>query len=123
MSTGIGTTTPYVFEFTPPEEIEEEIEYYDPFIINEDETVDMDLKGRARLRGKEFVPEEDEVEIFPEGRTLIVKGESSFTGNVLIEGEVVDIKGTLIINGVDVNALLGIGPFGTNIDGIPSLAS
>lgn len=48
MSVGIGTTE--IFEFTPPEELEE-VQYYDPFTFNENGSVDLDLTGNLTVSG------------------------------------------------------------------------
>ena len=48
MSVGIGTTE--IFEFTPPEELEE-VQYYDPFTFNENGSVDLDLNGNLQVSG------------------------------------------------------------------------
>jgi hypothetical protein len=50
MSVGIGTTEIEIFEFTPPEELEE-VQYYDPFTFNEDGSVDLDLNGNLNVSG------------------------------------------------------------------------
>lgn len=82
----IGATEP--FEFTPPEELELE-EYYDPFILNPDGTVDLDLNGKATIRGER----------------LRVENRLRVLGNSELDGDVV-IGGTLIVNGIDVGAFL-----------------
>ena len=48
MSVGIGTEE--IFEFTPPEELEE-VQYYDPFTFNENGSVDLDLNGNLQVSG------------------------------------------------------------------------
>jgi hypothetical protein len=83
----IGATEP--FEFTPPPEEEELEEYYDPFILNEDGTVDLDLNGKATIRGER----------------LRVENRLRVLGNSELDGDVV-IGGTLIVNGIDVGAFL-----------------
>jgi hypothetical protein len=77
-----------IFEFTPPEELEEQEEYYDPFVFNEDGNVDLDLNGKARIRGESLgvdgkLTVSDDAEI--EG-DLIVDGKLTVTGDANITG-------------------------------------
>jgi hypothetical protein len=73
----IGATE--TFQFSPPEELEELQEYYDPFVFNEDGNVDLDLNGKARIRGER----------------LRVDGRLRVLGNAEIEGD-------LIVQGVNI---------------------
>jgi hypothetical protein len=76
----IGATEPFVFEFQPPPP-EDVIDYYDPFILNEDGTVDLDINGKARIRGER----------------LRVDGRLRVLGNAVVEGD-------LIVQNVDILA-------------------
>ncbi len=76
----IGATEPFVFEFQPPPP-EDVIDYYDPFILNEDGTVDLDINGKARIRGER----------------LRVDGRLRVLGNAVVEGD-------LIVQDVDILA-------------------
>jgi hypothetical protein len=66
------------FEFQPPP-AEELQDYYDPFVLNEDGTVDLDINGKARVRGER----------------LRVDGRLRVLGNAVVEGD-------LIVQGVDI---------------------
>jgi hypothetical protein len=74
----IGTTETYVFEFQPPPP-EDVVDYYDPFVLNEDGTVDLDINGKARIRGER----------------LRVDGRLRVLGNAVVEGD-------LIVQDVDI---------------------
>jgi hypothetical protein len=99
MSVGIATTEPpFVFEFQPPPP-EDLIDYYDPFVFNEDGTVDLDINGKARVRGER----------------LRVDGRLRVLGNAVVEGD-------LIVQNVDIleeienlkNSIAAINPMITN---------
>jgi hypothetical protein len=88
------------FEFQPPP-AEELPDYYDPFVFNEDGTVDLDINGKGRIRGER----------------LRVDGRLRVLGNAEIEGD-------LIVQGV--NILEELENMRQTIDSInpnPSLAS
>jgi hypothetical protein len=70
------------FEFQPPP-AEELQDYYDPFVLNEDGTVDLDINGKARVRGER----------------LRVDGRLRVLGNAEIEGD-------LIVQGVNILELI-----------------
>ena len=78
---------PFSREFDPPEELEFE-EYQDPFILNEDGTIDLDLSGKATIRGErlrviERLRVDGEVVI---DEDLKVKGEFELQGSAVIDG-------------------------------------
>jgi hypothetical protein len=75
-----STEPPFVFEFQPPPQ-EEMVDYYDPFVFNEDGTVDLDINGKARVRGER----------------LRVDGRLRVMGNAFVEGD-------LIVQDVDILA-------------------
>ena len=80
MSIGTGV-------FLPPEELLEEV-YEDPFTINVDETIDLDLSGKATIRGERLRVKQK----------LYVEGDTELDNLI--------INGSLIINGVDVTEYL-----------------
>jgi hypothetical protein len=82
------------FEFLPPEELIEE-EYQDPFIVNEDGTIDMDLSGQATIRGERLRVKQK----------LRVEGNTELDLDLDVGGNL-KINGSLIINGVDVTSML-----------------
>ncbi len=71
---------PFSREFDPPEELQFE-QYQDPFILNEDGTIDLDLSGEATIRGERLRVKE----------------------RLRVDGEVV-IDGDLIVQGIDILA-------------------
>jgi cytoskeletal protein CcmA (bactofilin family) len=71
----IGATEPFSREFDPPEQLEFE-EYPDPFTLNEDGTIDMDLSGEATIRGERLRVKE----------RLRVEGDAVIDGDLIVQG-------------------------------------
>ncbi len=78
MTVGTASTEIVAPEFVP-QEPSERPESNDPFTINEDGTVDLDLSGKARIRGE----------------LLRVDGRLDVLGNAIVDGD-------LIVQDVDI---------------------
>jgi hypothetical protein len=121
----IGATEPFVFEFQPPPP-EDVIDYYDPFILNEDGTVDLDINGKARIRGERLrvdgrlrvlgnavVEENLEVKGFITGNFagLTLQGTTTFGSNTIVidsEDNSITGVGTITANDVSTSSISGI---------------
>ncbi len=106
---------PFSREFDPPEELEFE-EYQDPFILNEDGTIDLDLSGKATIRGERLRVKE---RLRVEGDAVIdedleVKG--FITGNFIgltLQGSTTFGSNTIVIDSED-NSITGVGTITAN---------
>lgn len=85
MAVGIAST---LFDFPLPEEFPD---YYDPFIINDNGIVDLDLNGKARIRG----------ELLRVDGRLRVLGNADIEGDLNVLGDLI-VEGELIVQNVNV---------------------
>jgi len=116
---------PFSREFDPPEELQFE-QYQDPFILNEDGTIDLDLSGEATIRGERLrvkerlrvegdavIDEDLEVKGFITGNFigLTLQGSTTFGSNTIVidsEDNSITGVGTITANDVSTSSISGI---------------